>query len=53
MHTQLIDNREAAAALRESIRVNGNAQAASDDEEGDSGEEGDETPPPIKVRFVS
>ena len=43
-----MDNREAAAALRESIRVNGRAQAASD-EEGDTEEEGDETPPPVKV----
>lgn len=45
---QLMDNREAAAALRESIRVNGKAQAASD-EEGDSGEEEEDAPPPIKV----
>lgn len=45
---QLMDNREAAAALRESIRVNGRAQAASD-EEGDSEEEGGETPAPVKV----
>ncbi|CAM9488152.1 unnamed protein product, partial [Ectocarpus sp. 12 AP-2014] len=43
-----MDNREAAAALRESIRVNGKAQTASD-EDGDSHGEGDETPPPIKV----
>lgn len=43
-----MDNREAAAALRESIRVNGRAQAASY-EEGDSEEEGDETLPPVKV----
>lgn len=43
-----MDNREAAAVLRESIRVNGTAQAASD-EEGDSGDEGDGAPPPIKV----
>lgn len=47
---QLMDNREAAAALRESIRVNGKAEAASD-EEGDSGEEGEDAPPPIKVLF--
>lgn len=46
-----MDNREAAAALRESIRVNGRAQAASDDE-GDSEEEGDETPPPVKVSYM-
>lgn len=43
-----MDNREAAAALRESIRVNGRAQAASDDDD-DSGDDGDEAPPPIKV----
>lgn len=44
-----MDNREAAAALRESIRVNGKAQAAPD-EDGDSDDEGDETSPPIKVQ---
>lgn len=42
-----MDKREAAAALRESVRVNGKAQAGSDD---DSDLEGDKPPAPIKVR---
>ena len=42
-----MDKREEAAALRESVRVNGKAQAGSDD---DSDMEGDKPPAPIKVR---
>ena len=41
-----MDKREEAAALRESVRVHGKAQAGSDD---DSDPEGEKTPPPIKV----
>lgn len=42
-----MDKREEAAALRESLRLNGKAQAGSDD---DSDLEGDKPPAPIKVR---
>lgn len=42
-----MDKREEAAALRESARVNGKAEALSDD---DSDMEGDKPPAPIKVR---
>lgn len=42
-----MDKREAAAALREEVRVNGRAAAASDD---DSDEERGQTAPTIKVR---
>lgn len=41
-----MDKREEAAALRESVRVNGKAEAGSDD---DSDFEGEKTPPPMKV----
>lgn len=43
-----MDNREAAAALRESVRVNGRAEAASDD---DSDAERDEPAPSVKARY--
>eukprot|EP00904_Undaria_pinnatifida_P005750 jgi/Undpi1/2304/HiC_scaffold_13.g05688.m1 len=46
---RLMDKREEAAALRESVRVHGKAQARSDD---DSDPEGEKTPPPIKVEWT-
>lgn len=42
-----MDKREAVAALREAVRVNGRAAAASDD---DSDEDRDQTAPTIKVK---
>lgn len=44
--SQLMKNRDAAAAKREDIRVNGKATVDSDD----SDEDPDKPPPPIKVK---
>lgn len=45
--TQLMDEREEAAARRESARVNGKAQSAPGDDSDD--EQDEQQPPPIKV----